>query len=70
MLGLAALILGLIKKYGVPVSLDGFFVEALYDENMLMIPYMGVTLMIGCVNLVLYAPLLIHGLLESGDIIV
>jgi hypothetical protein len=42
----------------------------MYDEDLLMLPYMGITAMIGWVNFILYIPLILHGFLESGDILV
>jgi hypothetical protein len=68
-LGFAALILGLIRTYGFHSQVDTFISLALYDENLLMLPYMGVTLMIGWVNFIMYLPLMVHGLVESGDTI-
>ncbi|TNV81008.1 hypothetical protein FGO68_gene16725 [Halteria grandinella] len=67
LLGFAALILGLIRTYGFHSQLDVLLQVALYDENLLMLPYMGVTLMIGWVNFIMYLPLIVHGLIESGD---
>lgn len=68
-LGFAALILSLLRTYGFHAQMNVFLSHALYDENLLMLPYMGVTLMIGWVNFILYLPLIVHGLVESGDTI-
>lgn len=51
--------------YGM-ISLNNEFIQqAKHDENLLMLPYLGVCMMIGSQNMILYAPLVLHGLLTS-----
>jgi hypothetical protein len=39
----------------------------MYEENFLSIPYLGIGFMIGQVNFILYIPLIVLALLESGE---
>ena len=55
---IASLIAGMVKRYGAPSFTNEYLSEVMYNENFLGIPYMGIVLMIGRANLVLYIPLL------------
>lgn len=66
---LSALFLGLTRTYGHPQINPQYLSRIMYDERFHSILYLGIVFMIGSVNFVLYVPLLLHALLESGAVL-
>lgn len=61
-----ALLAGLVRRFGYPENSPQYFSRALYNENYLGLPYMGICLMVGAGNIILYIPLVLHAFIESG----
>jgi hypothetical protein len=65
---LGALYLGLARSHGHPNLLNSDYLQRVkHDENFQAILYMAVVFWLGQVNFVLYVPLMMHALLESGE---
>lgn len=65
---LAALAIGLIKRHGMPKFNKEYLQKMIFDENLQMLPYIGVVAVAGSQTMVLYMPLLIHGYLEVSPL--
>jgi hypothetical protein len=63
-IALAALAVGIVKRYGMPKFSKAFLQQIMIDENLQMIPYLGVLAVASGGNLILYMPLVLHGFLE------
>ena len=58
--------MGVYKKFGAPSITPEYFSRVMYDENFLGLPHMGIAFILGSTNLVIYIPLIMQALLESG----
>jgi len=67
-LALGAILVGLVKKHGIPKFNKEFVQKIIFDENLQMLPYLGVVAMAGSANFILYTPLIIHGYLEVSPL--
>jgi hypothetical protein len=65
---LAALAIGLVKRHGMPKFNKAYVQKMVFDENLQMLPYIGVVAVAGGQTMVLYMPLLIHGFLEVSPL--
>lgn len=65
---LAALALGLVKRHGIPKFNKEFLQRIIFDENLQMLPYLGVLAIGGGQNFILYIPLLLHAFLEVAPL--
>lgn len=63
-LAFAALILGMIKKNGTPKFNKEYLAQVMMDDNFQGLGFMGVVVMIGSVNFIMYIPLILMGYLE------
>lgn len=64
----AAIAIGLIKRHGMPKFNKAYLQKMIFDENLQMLPYLGVVAVAGSQTSVLYMPLLIHGFLEVSPL--
>lgn len=63
-IALAALVVGVMKRYGMPRFNKAFLQQIMLDENLQMLPYLGVVAVAAGSSLILYMPLVLHGFLE------
>ena len=55
------------RSHGHPILSSNYLQRVIHDENFQGILYMLVVFMFGQVNFVLYIPLMMHAILESGS---
>lgn len=65
---LAALIVGIVKRYGIPKFNKEYLQRIMLDENLQMLPYLGVVVVGAGGNLILYMPIILHGFLEVSPL--
>ena len=63
-----ALIVGVVKRYGIPKFNKEFLQRIMFDDNLQMLPYLGVVAVAAGGNLILYMPLCLHGFLEIAPL--
>jgi hypothetical protein len=63
-IALAALVVGIMKRYGMPKFNKQFLQKIMLDENLQMLPFLGVVAVGGGNSMILYMPLVLHGFLE------
>merc|ERR1712166_546087 len=64
----AALGLGVLRHAGIPKFNMEYLQSVMFNENLQLIPYAGLAAMLGAQNLIIYAPLALHGVLIMGEI--
>jgi Transmembrane protein 33/Nucleoporin POM33 len=64
----AALAVGVVKRYGIPKFNKEYLQRIMFDDNLQMLPYLGVVAVGAGANLILYMPLMIHGFLEIAPL--
>lgn len=67
-LSFAALALGIVKRHGFPKFNKEFLQRIIFDDNLQMLPYIGVLAIAGGQNFILYVPLLLHAYLEVAPL--
>lgn len=67
-LAFGAIIVGLFKRHGLPKFNKEYVQKIIFDENLQMLPYLGVVAMAGSANFILYMPVIIHGYLEVSPL--
>ena len=65
---LAALAVGIVKRHGIPKFNKAFLQRIMLDDNLQMLPYLGVVAVAGGANFILYMPLIVHGYLEIAPL--
>ena len=65
---LLALAVGIIKRYGFPKFSKEYLQRIMFDDNLQMLPYLGVVAVAAAGNLILYMPLCLHGFLEIAPL--
>ena len=68
-LALAALVIGIVKRHGIPKFNKEFLQKIIIDDNLQMLPYLGVVVVAGGTSLILYLPLVIHGYLQVAPLL-
>lgn len=63
-----ALVIGVIKRYGIPKFNKEYLQRIMFDDNLQMLPYLGVVAVAAGGNLILYMPLCLHGFLEIAPL--
>ena len=69
MVAIAVVTLGLTNTHGIPSFTPEYVQNAMYDDNFVALPYVGICMMIGSRNFALYIPLIMHAFLQSGRIL-
>ena len=64
----AAIVVGIVKRYGIPKFSKEFLQRIMFDDNLQMLPYLGVVAVAAGGNLILYMPLILHGFLEVAPL--
>ncbi|TNV77119.1 hypothetical protein FGO68_gene678 [Halteria grandinella] len=67
-LAFGAILVGLFKRHGLPKFNKEYVQKIIFDENLQMLPYLGVVAMAGSANFILYMPVIIHGYLEVSPL--
>lgn len=68
-LALGALAIGIVKRHGIPKFNKEFLQKIMMDDNLQMLPYLGVVAVAGGTSLILYLPLVIHGYLQVAPLL-
>jgi hypothetical protein len=68
-LAFGALVVGVIKRYGMPKFNKEFLQRIMFDENLQMLPYLAVVAVAGAGNMLMYMPLILHGYIEVSPIL-
>lgn len=67
-LALVALLIAIVKRYGIPKFSKDFLQRIMFDDNLQMLPYLAVVAVAAGGNLILYMPLVLHGFLEVAPL--
>lgn len=64
----AALLVGIVKRNGIPKFNKEFLQKIMLDDNLQMLPYLGIVAFAGNANFILYMPIILHGFLEVSPL--